>query len=429
MTPALVGLGILVCLALVNYRLGESVVYPPTHFSAFWAMLLGASLFTAESIFPLSVDAVTIFVLGALSFSVGGGIRLAIEQRRPIAAAPPPRPVSRVIGIVLFSGLVGLLLLFPIFWRYLLSLANHNFSNLWLAIRGGALAAAEVQGQKPWEQVLLDNATVAAILLALTAVARCGERGVSRLLTVALVSVATVYGIATGSRAGGCMVLLGSFGILITKRGRVLWRHLAAGVAAVALMYVPVTLLRISGSDVLRDPASEARVVSDTAVLYSVGPLAAFDAYLANPSSLPQTWTIGYFFLHAANRLGFDVVAPSPHMGFVAVGPDRAQNAYTMYFAYYPEFGYAGVMVLSAIVGYASVWLYRAASVRRGYYLILYGIAFNAICTSGFGEGFFMGLNMWVKAAAYCLALYLLERASPVRADSRRVAELGVCYR
>jgi oligosaccharide repeat unit polymerase len=428
MTAAVAGLGILAFLALLNYRLGGSVLYPPAQFALIWAVLLGASLFTAGSIFPLSVNAVTVFAVGAVAFSAGGALRLAIEQRTPSREThPAERPIGRAVAVLLPAGLAALVALFPVFWQYLLSLADPRFDNFWWAIRSGVIAAAEVQGQKPWQQVLLDNITVAAVLLALTAMAHYGERGTSRLVALALVLVATIYGFATGSRAGGAMVLLGSLGIRML-RGRVSWRHAVAGLALVAAMYVPLTLLRAAkGGDVLSMAGDDMRVVGDTGLLYTVGPLAAFDAYLASPSTLTDTWSIWYFFQHAANRLGFDVVAPSTHMGYVVVGPQGATNVYTMYFAYYPEFGMAGVIVLSALVGFVLVWLYRAAGARGGCLLILYGLAFNEICKSGFNEGFFVGLNMWLKAGAYCLAIYGLQRISVRRAAAPRFTTLGLC--
>ena len=429
MTPTAIGFAIFACLALINRRLGGSVLYPPAQFSLLWAALLGISLFTTDGIFPLSGNAVVIFAIGGLAFSVGGAMRLVADQPRPTCGVPPDaHRVSRAVATLLTAGLAGLVVLFPVFWNYVLSLANPGFSNLWLAIRSGAIAAAEAPGQRAWLAVFLDNATLVAILLALTAMAYYGERGTSRLVAVGLVLVATAYSLVTGSRSGGSIVLLGSFGIRLMKRRRFSWRLTAAGVAAVLLMYVPVTLLRtVKGGDPLATSMDDARLTGDTAILYSVGSLSAFDVYLASPSTMPDTWSIRYAVLRAANRLGFNVVAPSIHMSYVTVGPKGPVNTYTMYFAYYPEFGMAGVILFSALVGYALVWLHSVAAVRQGCFLVLYGLSFNELCKSGFSEGFFMSLNMWLKAAAYCVVLYLLQRASSRRDDRQRVPEAAIC--
>jgi oligosaccharide repeat unit polymerase len=421
-TAAAVGLAILLCLALLNLRLGGSALYPPAHFSLLWSALLAASLLASGRFFQLSVDAVTVFAVGAVAFSVGGALRLALEQQRLSPSRAPEQPVSRALAYLLAASLLGLVLLFPTFWRYLLSVADPRFDNLWWGIRSGTLALAEIQGQKPWQQVFYDNVTVIAILLALTAVTHYGERGTSRVVSVGLVLVATVYSLATGSRAGGAVVLMGALGIRMVKRGRLTWRHLSAGVLGVLLMYVPLTLLRAAkGGDVFSIAASDGQMLGDMALLYTVGPLAAFDAYLHSPSTLTETWSISYFFLHAANRLGFNVAAPSTHLGYVMVGPQGTTNVYTMYLAYYPEFGIAGVIVLCSMVGYGLVWLYRSASMRGGSMLLLYGLAFNEICKSGFNEGFFMGMNMWLKAGAYCVALYFLEKLYPAGKSELRL--------
>ena len=424
-----VGLAILVALAVLNFRLSGSVLYPPTHFAVIWAVLLAISLVFADSIFPLSVDAVTVFAIGAVAFSAGGAVRLVFEQRRPREyGSAAPQPVNSAVERLLRAGLIGLVLLFPVYWRYVLSLADQRFSNIWWAIRSGSIAQSEFQGQKPIEQLFFDNVAVAAILLALAAMTHLGERGSSRLVAFGLIATATAYNMATGSRAGAAMVLMGAWGIQMMKRGRFFWRYVVVGLLGALLMYLPIALLRMTKSgDVGSMAASDMRVVGDTAILYTVGPLVSFDAYLQNPSSLDETWSISFFFLRAANRLGLDVHAPSTHLGYVSVGQAGASNVYTMYLAYYADFGMAGVILLSAIVGYGLVWLYSAASSRGSYLLILYGLAFNEICKSGFNEGFFNGLNTWIKAGLFCAALYGLQRISSSTVTTGRPERLSVC--
>jgi oligosaccharide repeat unit polymerase len=331
------------------------------------------------------------------------------------------QPPSRFVIYLLAIALIVLVALFPAFWREMLSLADPRFRNIWWGIRSGVIALSEVQGQKSWQLFFYDNITVVAILLALLAMVHYGERGTSRLVAWGLLLAATLYNLATASRAGAATVLVSTVGIRIMQRGRVSFRHVIAGLVAVVVMYVPLTLLRAGDGDPVSMAATDLKVVSDGALLYTLGPLTAFDAYLASPTTLPDVWSVSYFFLHAANRMGFDVSAPSTHVGYVLVGPNSATNVYTMYFAYYPEFGWIGVIGFSAAVGYLMTWLYQAARAKGKYLVLLYGIGFSEICVSGFNEGFFMALNLWIKAAAFCLLITVLERMCGARRVTRKL--------
>ncbi len=417
MTPALVGVAVLVLLAFLNLQLGGSILYPPAQFALLWSALAAAAAVWSGTYHPLSMEAVTVFCAGAVSFSAGGALTLLIRQRSPAARLPQPTAdVDRRIQRCLTGGLILMVALLPLFWQYLLSVADTRFQNLWLGIRSGMLALAAAQGQKSWDRVFYDNLVILAILLALTAVAYYGDRASSKLVALGLVVVATLYSLATGSRAGAFVVLLGALGIMVLRRGRIVPRHIGAGVLALVVMFVPVTILRMRTGSVERD----LQVVGDVALLYSVGPLVSFDEYLQHPSVLPETWSISDAFLRAATRLGFDVKVPSQHLSYVDVGGPWPMNVYTMYLTYFSDFGWIGVMLFPALVGFVTVCIYQLAKEQRGQLLILYGMVFAAICQSGFAESFFAGLNMWFKAALYCLMLHALSRAGKQASAARR---------
>lgn len=416
MIPSTIGAVTLGVLAALNLRLGRSALYPPAQFALFWSALLALSAASSTVYFPLSVQCVSMFCAGAVAFSAGGLLAMLIHGKsaRPVVYYDEVIPAPAIKRFLTVS-LVTLLALFPFFWSHILSLADVRFRNVWWGIRSGVIAASELQGQKTWEAFFYDNITVAAILLALIAMVHYGERGQSRVVAAGLVAVATIYNLATGSKSGAATALIGTLGIRMMKRGRVSAKHVLAGVLGVLVMYVPLTLLRAGDGNPLSIAGSDLRIVGDIALLYTAGPLTAFDAYLNDPSTLTETWTVSHFFLHAANRMGFDVIAPSTHVGYVMVSPGSETNVYTMYFAYYPEFGWIGVIFFSAFVGYIAVWIYEAAILRRNYIILLYGLSFHLICTSGFNEGLFMGLNFWIKAAICCVVLNAFERRFQAR--------------
>lgn len=430
MIPTAVGLSILILLVCVNWRLGKSFLYPPTQFSMVWCVLVGLSLLIGTDYFPLSVLSICIYCLGAFAFSAGGAVRSLISHERSTWEQPDVR-YGRNLNRALTFSFIALLAVLPYFWMYMSSLADPKFRNFWWGMRAGVIAAAEAQGMKNWQQTLFDNITILATLLAFTATAHFGERLFSRVTACGLITLATLYNLGTASRAGAASVVLGCLGIRMIRLGRLSVWQLVTGTVGVLVMYVPITMLRATGGNMVEIAASDVSFLSDTAMLYTAGPLTAFDSYLQHPTSLPDTWSVSFFFLHAANRMGFDVYAPSTHVGYMAIAPSTTTNLYTMYFAYYPDFGILGVVVFAGLVGYLLVWLYQAASSYKDYLLVLYAFAFDGICKSGMNESFILALNQWLKAAAYCLVLYAVHRAwqdkAPSPAVPSRLEEEATC--
>ena len=230
MTVSAVGAAILMLMTVVNVRLGESLLYPPALFTLIWTTLLSVSLTFTGSYFELSADSVSIFCVGAFAFSAGGALRLLLQERsHGRRLASPPVDLPRVVDYLLAASLVVLLVILPVFWTHILSIANPRFTNLWWGIRSGVIALADMQGQKSWEQFFYDNVTVVSILLALTAVVHYSHRLTSRVVAVGLLAVACAFNFLTGSRSGVAMVLLGALGVSMMKHRGLSVKHVVAG--------------------------------------------------------------------------------------------------------------------------------------------------------------------------------------------------------
>ena len=141
-----------------------------------------------------------------------------------------------------------------------------------------------------------------------------------------------------------------------------------------------------------------------------VGPV-AFDAIMADPTAIPSVWRIDRFFLLTANRLGAHFDVRSIHAEFTSAGDGVYQNVYTFYFAYYPDFGWPGVIVISCALGALSAWLYRRLPSGNRLVRLMFAYIIFGILISGFIDGFFLQLSTILKALALGYCLYCLPEA------------------
>src|SRR5580700_1756823 len=131
-------------LALVNRRIGHSLLYPPAAFSAIWAALLLGLTLSGDLFYPVLTTTHCVYLLGALSFSAGGlyCMKRMKGVRRPTKSLMPysHRTVIRVVTI----SLVLLVVCFPLYWKFLERLSTASgYSNPWIAIRAKSVALAD----------------------------------------------------------------------------------------------------------------------------------------------------------------------------------------------------------------------------------------------------------------------------------------------
>jgi oligosaccharide repeat unit polymerase len=134
----------------------------------------------------------------------------------------------------------------------------------------------------------------------------------------------------------------------------------------------------------------------------------AFDRIVQNPSGIRSSWSISRFFLLTANKLGASFEVPSLHAEYTMISPTMKTNVYTMYFSYFQDYGWAGIVVLPCALGYALTWIYRKARNGSHAALVLYGLMFSGILVSGFAEVFFLALNTLLKAVVVVWLVFSL---------------------
>jgi len=394
--------------AFTNYRFCKSVLYPPFVFTAWWAFLLLATAASYNQFYPLSPDTVGIFLAGAVMFTVGGAVAArACTQMRTKVRSTQYSP--RALDVILTLGLVALAALFPWYYRYAVELAQQvSGGDFWLGRRLAELQAADefvtLDTLTPVGS-LLPNLVVAAASLALIAYLEAGEGRFARFRAYAYIAVATAYSVLTAA-SGGLLLFVQVAAVALMAGRRLTWRTLLVVTVACGSIF--------SGNGILLRKGELFRAVSlaDTVrgafeliQLYLVGPLIAFDRSPLESWGY-RPWDMWRSFLVIAVKLGYRVDVPPLHLHYTSVSPTQVINTYTMYYAYYPSYGLAGVIIITLFLGAVLTGLYVRAAQGSRVAVIMNAFMVGGILMSGFAEQFLMATYHLLKILIIVYAIY-----------------------
>jgi oligosaccharide repeat unit polymerase len=408
-------------IALANLWVGRSLLYPPALFSLAWAGYLTAAWVGEDSYLPVSEAVLLLFLGGALAVSLGGLMVLLLESRRPHGPAARscrrPLAVRRLIDL----GVLIVVLALPIRFLRLQQLGGALdvlSSDFWVHVRQAAILESD-EGAVSW-LALSDNLVLLSLFVALAAVADDVAARTVRLRTIVVVPIALFYQLSTASRSSGMALVCGLIGVAWLASGRWTLRSAALGALGGIVVFACAAVFMNKGGRLDAGLLDNLHGVADVAVLYGVGPIVAFDHAYNDPQAVPAVWSIGYSVVQVANKLGAGIALPSIHAEYSRVAPGLWMNVYTLYFAYVPDFGVAGALLLLCVIGAVLTWLFRRASAGDPRSRLLYATTLSAILMSGFNEQFFMNLSFYAKAAAFSLVLYGLPAFEGFRPLRRR---------
>jgi oligosaccharide repeat unit polymerase len=406
---------VLLMLALVNALLSSSWWYPPTVFAAVWggALLLAASL--QGHFYAISTSTVIIVVAGALSFSAGGFVSGTLSGLRSATTSQSVEILPRAgLRLTLDAGLLAMSACLVPYMSLISSFAAGSpLQSFWGRIRDGAVVAGDpaTGGKFSILGSLVPLWTILAIL-ALYEQRRCRY---SKYRTAGIIILAITYQLITTSRSGLLLLLVGLCTVAHLRCGRNVARNV---VVAFGLLFVMISvanhLLLGKAKSHESSTVDNARAVLDSFAAYSIGGLVAFDDTVQHPGSVANGWKLTNFFVHTANKFGADLEEPSQNLGYTAISPEWATNVYTIYFAYYAEFGLGGVLVITFFLGSVTSLCYWKALRGNPVAALLYIAGLFGIVMSTFGEEFFLQAGFWAKSVVIGIVVYRHRRMRPV---------------
>jgi oligosaccharide repeat unit polymerase len=151
-------------------------------------------------------------------------------------------------------------------------------------------------------------------------------------------------------------------------------------------------------------------------VLYGSGGLVGFDRVVRQPNIVPQFNPIYVTILRIIRRLGGQADIPEV-ADFVNIGPDGFQdNVYTMFWSYL-DFGYIGMLLTVAVLGFIVALIYKRALAKSHMFVFLYATLLFSVVFSIFTE-YFVSMSYYLLKV--CLISWLVYRLPERWAQFRR---------
>ena len=394
-----VAAALLLGLTLFNVSAGGSLLYPPAIFTAAWTGYLLCLALLGRRFFPLSAETLVVFIAGAIALTVGGLVVTRFWKNGRRWGSTASR-ADRTIGRLLAAGLGICLLALPTRLLRLKELAGNARTDLlspsfWVQVRRASVA--EGDSNRASFLALTDNVILLAWFLLMAAAARDARDRRVRPTTLGIAFLAVIYSMMMASRAAVVVFVPALVAIVWMTLGRLPWKFAAISIVVAAIVFsLAVIFVQTRG----------VAGIWRSFELYALGGIVAFDHTVRFPGEIPPVWTITRSVLAAAGKLGAHVAVPPLHAAYAPVSDRELMNVYTMYFAYFPHYGWAGIAVIPVLLGAALTWLFLPALEDDPRWRFVYASAVAGLVLSEFGEYFLMNLTFLVKAALFALVLY-----------------------
>ncbi|MBW6504970.1 oligosaccharide repeat unit polymerase [bacterium] len=377
---------ILLTQAILLHRVTRSWLFPPAIYALYWAGVLSFSMVFKFGDYSLSLNALMVFLIGSVMFSIGGySAILFFSKGIMIKTTLPSRKkfIQNCIGV--YS--IGLLALVPFFFRVLQQV------NVDLGIEEFAVAVRFAFGRSDRAGIpryFLSLTSIGAILAYCAAWLYEGTRRDKVVLGMAVLSPLSMYVLMFG-RTPIYMLLTGVTTIMVfrgTVRLRRVFLLAAMGISLVVLLG---TMLG-KGPDFESGKSPLYAVVENLAIYFVGGPV-GFGYVMENPASVGESGLSLRFFTQAVESLGADILLPNHVLGYIS---NVLGNVYTIYFAYWLDWGWWGVSVMAFLAGFFCTSIYIMA--MRGYPTagVGMGMVTAAILNSATGDWIFLTSIPWI---------------------------------
>jgi oligosaccharide repeat unit polymerase len=419
----IVGALALVMMAGLEWWRTRDVLSPTVLYCGVWGLTLCLLALFGRWYYPVSPAAVAVYVLGGFAFGVGGWLAVSLKtamsehsSRSSRRSMPDRRIMIRVAVLVALE----LVLLVPYVQGQLRIAGSVSWTMVLKVIRIQSLLSRAEEGSASTLS-LVANAPIVALAAAVAAWYVRGTKPAGAVLAALAVGGAFVIEILTGAKMGivSLLVSLAALSALQSPRGS--GKKLLVGIS-IALVVFAIGVLAINFAYVVpgMGTVDRLRLAGQTTLGYWLGGAVAFSNVVENPQALESTQPLMAFFLNTAHSLGLRSSSAQLHAAYTAIGPGSETNVYTIFFTYFKDHGWLGMMGLSSLLGALLSLLHRVA--RRGEPLatVFYALFVPGLLLSIHAEHFWTALNQWMKLI---VILALVFVAIPRHVHPRTEAE------
>ena len=214
----------------------------------------------------------------------------------------------------------------------------------------------------------------------------------SRLILSLGVSVAYLY-LSTARTSFLLFFVLHLFPFVLTKQIGLI--GIFTGGCLLLLSFIFVATMTAKGVSTENDLSDNVYSFLENTRGYTIAPLLAFSTLFEKPPQPMWGENTFRFFLSVFRATGFSKLEPPALIRDYAFVPD-ATNVYTVYEAYFRDFGGFG---FAFVIFFATlhVYLYRRAVMQGGVYIFLYSASVYPLVMQFFQDQYFSLLSMWIQ--------------------------------
>jgi len=385
-----------------NHAVSKNFLYPPALFTGVWFLSIIALALSGDTFYPISLETLLVYFMGALCFSMGGLAVISITSvtliKRCNFTSTQKTKIQRLLDIFLVILVIGL----PIY----LQENDVDFSDpLGLAMRRSEINLDQ-ETNTTRSFGLIKNLVVLSQIIAMAMHQQNDGTFSRRWRSYLMIVIAIIYGASSGTKGNAVMLILTLLFISFIQEKRInfielgLGLILALGIFAIGLLFVNFAYL---------DKMETIPILMEVIQNYWLGGLVTFERIVQAPASFENTQNITRFFLETGNGFGANFKIPSIHMAFTNISASQDSNTYTLYISYFKDYGWLGLMLGLFLLGCVLTWIYKAAYYGNPIAIALYGANSYGIILSIQAEHFFLGLNFYLKLLLMFYLLYYLS--------------------
>jgi oligosaccharide repeat unit polymerase len=419
-----IGLDILICtltiIALANYRLRRSVLYPPFLFCGMW--LLDAVVYRLHLLDINPIHAITLSVVaaGAILFSLGGLCGFLVPEtmiatRLTLIGKPKITGIWIRCLVVLFQAVC---VCFAIHAMIAMAAEAGGTGGLFFAVARETVIENINEGREsiPWYSYAATWTIFAATLF------QCERRDRVSWIAAAIAFVSCVI---SGGR-GGFLFLFSSLicvYLVLTKRERFAVALRFARWPIVGFFLLFAGLLFVDKN--ISTTTNVLTFAGKSVVSYIVGPVAALDQVLLHPFDYAGAPNHTFrLFLRISSWLGLCSYTPAPGLDrfvFIPFGT----NVYTAYKFFVTDYGMWFSVAIMGIIGFLHTLLFRKAHSGSVLGLYLFALTIYPVLMVIFDDQYSQ-FGLYLDALVFATA-YLTIKSIPWRIFKTEAARDNSC--
>ena len=405
--------------AFANWRRFRSVLCPPVIFSGLWAVILFGLVLSGGDFYPLGAETLLLCFASVLCFSIGWRLVPPHRRRSHRGLETMNNSSQRLYVLRTLDVFLGLFVAaLPFYWTQLSAINQASGDpNFLRSVRAEMVLSDTGHGTLGFDSFRYVLPLLILMTLIATVESYRGRKRKWRIVAWIIVSFA--YFIPTGSRLAAMVLLVGVLCAVRLSSGRLRPRAvLAACVVFVAIFAFAAIALGKGGSR-YAERWENVSGVARSFRLYAFGGIVACDQLIqiGAPTRGGQIKSLRFFYA-LGNALGLDVDVPAAIDAPVPT-PDEI-NVYSVYYYYFKDFGWSGVVTIFVALGVVLRVLFDHALSGRPEAMVLYSLGSAFLVFTCSGDPFLSGLSSCIQATVEVFLVYNLWRLfGPTAAATR----------